>query len=85
MILFSNVFKLVSFTLINNYYSTSQTCYFRIMIKLLAYEILGNPKKRLGYDSVDPTFNDTIPKQSAANSGDQFYQLFSAAFESNAR
>ncbi len=52
---------------------------------LLAYEIISNPKKRRGYDSVDPTFINTIPKQSAANCGEQFYEVFGAAFETNAR
>lgn len=49
-----------------------------------AYEILGNPKRRVAYDSVDPTFNDTVPSV-CAHSKENFYEVFESVFEENSR
>ena len=43
------------------------------------------PKRRRGFDSVDPTFVDSIPKPSAVSSSEQFFSVFGPAFENNAR
>lgn len=51
---------------------------------VVAYDILWNPKKRRSYDSVDPTFDDTIPTASTA-SKENFYTTFGPVFEENAR
>lgn len=59
-----------------------------------AIEILGDPIKRRSYDSIDPTFDDSIPnsiKQSIKNNLKQhdinelFYRTFDPAFKANAR
>lgn len=57
---------------------------FSYCASLLAYEILGDPKKRRAYDSVDPTFNDDIPIVSS-NSKQNFYTVFDTIFKENAR
>lgn len=49
-----------------------------------AYEILGNQLKRRSYDSIDPEFDDTIPAVNA-NSKENFFKVFTEAFERNAR
>ena len=51
---------------------------------LLANDILSNPKRRRAYDSVDPTFDDSIPSISS-NSRENFYKVFGPPFEENAR
>ena len=53
-------------------------------LMLLAYEILGNQLKRRSYDSVDPQFDDSIPSV-MPDSPENFYQVFSPAFEQNSR
>ena len=50
----------------------------------LANDILSDPKRRRAYDSVDPTFDDSIPSVSS-NSRENFYEVFGPAFEENAR
>lgn len=56
--------------------------YFTCITK--AYEQLSNPEKRAAYDSVDPEFDDSIPT-AAAVTPDNFYQIFTTAFENNER
>uniref|UniRef100_A0A4W3ISF2 DnaJ homolog subfamily C member 2 n=1 Tax=Callorhinchus milii TaxID=7868 RepID=A0A4W3ISF2_CALMI len=55
--------------------------YFTCITK--ANEILSDPIKRRAFDSVDPTFDNTIPSKSEAK--DNFFEVFSAGFERNAR
>ncbi|GCC28606.1 hypothetical protein chiPu_0007037 [Chiloscyllium punctatum] len=55
--------------------------YFTCITK--ANEILSDPLKRRAFDSVDPTFDNTIPSKSEAK--ENFIEVFSAAFERNAR
>lgn len=54
-----------------------------------AMDILGDPIKRRSFDSVDPTFDDTIPNQLKAQRIQQdpkiFYRVFGPAFELNSR
>ncbi len=50
----------------------------------LAYDILWDPKKRRSFDSVDPTFDDTIPTVSSS-SKEHFYTTFGPAFLENSR
>lgn len=57
---------------------------FIIVIIFLANDILSNPKRRRAYDSVDPTFDDSIPSISS-NSRENFYKVFGPPFEENAR
>ncbi|EDV29708.1 uncharacterized protein TRIADDRAFT_12520, partial [Trichoplax adhaerens] len=49
-----------------------------------AYEILGHSQKRKAYDSIDPTFDDSIPPP-CVNSKENFFKSFTPCFESNAR
>ncbi|XP_054735956.1 dnaJ homolog subfamily C member 2 [Anastrepha obliqua] len=55
--------------------------YFTCITK--AYEILGTPKTRRGYDSVDPEFDDSFPSQ--AEIDNNFYGCFNKCFDLNAR
>lgn len=48
-----------------------------------AYEILGTPMKRRSYDSVDPTFDDSLPTTTELKKN--FYQVANKYFELNAR
>uniref|UniRef100_A0A6G1SPR5 DnaJ subfamily C member 2 n=1 Tax=Aceria tosichella TaxID=561515 RepID=A0A6G1SPR5_9ACAR len=54
-----------------------------------AMDILGDPVKRRSYDSVDPTFDDSIPNQIKPQKLEQdptlFFRIFGKAFELNAR
>lgn len=54
-----------------------------------AMDILGDVQKRRSFDSVDPTFDDTIPnpiKQAKLDQDDKlFYKTFSPIFELNSR
>lgn len=52
-------------------------------IYLAAYEILSNSKRRLAFDSVDPTVDDTIP--SAVKDPSKFISVFRPVFQRNAR
>ncbi|XP_022126445.2 dnaJ homolog subfamily C member 2 [Pieris rapae] len=56
--------------------------YFTCITK--AYEILGTPKNRRSFDSVDPTFDDTVPTASDVKR-DGFFKTFATYFEMNAR
>ena len=49
-----------------------------------AYDILSNQKRRRAFDSVDPTFDDTIPPNNA-HSREHFFEQFGAAFRENER
>jgi len=56
--------------------------YFSCITK--AYEILGNPIKRRGFDSVDPEFDDDVP-DAKKDYKDNFIDIFGPVFERNAR
>ncbi|XP_038211268.1 dnaJ homolog subfamily C member 2 [Zerene cesonia] len=56
--------------------------YFTCITK--AYEILGTPKNRRSFDSVDPTFDDSVPT-TADIKKDGFFKTFGKYFETNAR
>ena len=49
-----------------------------------AASILSDEAKRISFDSVDPTFDERIPKESDLT-GENFFDLFGPIFESNAR
>ena len=49
-----------------------------------ANDILADPKRRRAFDSVDPTFDDTVPPVSSA-SRESFYDVFGDVFEENVR
>lgn len=55
-----------------------------IILYGVAYEILGDPRKRRSYDSVDPTFSDVVPPVST-HSKENFYEVFGPVFRDNAR
>ncbi|TWW65000.1 DnaJ -like protein subfamily C member 2 [Takifugu flavidus] len=48
-----------------------------------AIEILSDPVKRRAFDSVDPTFDNTMPSKSEGK--DNFFKVFGPVFERNAR
>lgn len=48
-----------------------------------AYEMLSDPVKRRAFNSVDPTFDNSVPSKSEAK--DNFFQVFSPVFERNSR
>lgn len=54
-----------------------------VYIYFAAYEILSNPKRRLAFDSVDPTVDDTVP--SAVKDPSKFISVFRPVFQRNAR
>jgi DnaJ family protein C protein 2 len=60
-----------------------KSCLF-VLLFISAYEILVDPKRRRGYDSVDPTFSDNVPSISS-HSKENFYDVFSMAFQDNSR
>jgi len=49
-----------------------------------AFEILGDPAKRKGYDSVDPDFDNECPSEKSVNK-DNFFRVYGPVFERNAR
>ena len=49
-----------------------------------AYDLLYDTKRRRSYDSIDPTFDDAIPSQSAV-SRENFFSMFGPIFLENAR
>ncbi|OBS71990.1 hypothetical protein A6R68_13434 [Neotoma lepida] len=55
--------------------------YFTCITK--AYEMLSDPVKRRAFNSVDPTFDNSVPSKSEAK--DNFFQVFSPVFERNSR
>ncbi|XP_060770299.1 dnaJ homolog subfamily C member 2 [Neoarius graeffei] len=55
--------------------------YFTCITK--AIEILSDPVKRRAFDSVDPTFDNTVP--SKAEGKEKFFEVFAPVFERNAR
>lgn len=55
--------------------------YFTCITK--AYEILGIPSKRRSYDSVDPTFDDSLPSSNELKK--DFYHVFNKYFDLNGR
>ncbi|KAJ3092035.1 hypothetical protein HK102_011383 [Quaeritorhiza haematococci] len=60
--------------------STNDDSFFKCIQK--AWEVLGDPVKRRQWDSVDPTFDESIP--SAKLKGD-FFAVYGPVFESEAR
>ncbi|VVC97906.1 dnaJ homolog subfamily C member 2 [Leptidea sinapis] len=56
--------------------------YFTCITK--AYETLGTPKCRRSFDSVDPTFDDSLPSTADVKC-DGFFKTFSKFFEINSR
>jgi DnaJ family protein C protein 2 len=56
--------------------------YFTCITK--AWEILGNPRNRRSFDSVDKEFDDLIPTVSE-HTRSHFYEVFGKAFELNSR
>ncbi|XP_013884869.1 dnaJ homolog subfamily C member 2 [Austrofundulus limnaeus] len=55
--------------------------YFTCITK--AIEILSDPVKRRAFDSVDPTFDNTVPSKGEGK--EKFFEVFSPVFERNAR
>ncbi|XP_074759475.1 dnaJ homolog subfamily C member 2 isoform X2 [Athene noctua] len=55
--------------------------YFTCITK--AYEILSDPVKRRAFNSIDPTFDNSVPSKSEAK--ENFFEVFSPVFERNAR
>ncbi|KAG7215840.1 hypothetical protein INR49_021812 [Caranx melampygus] len=55
--------------------------YFTCITK--AIEMLSDPVKRRAFDSVDPTFDNTVPSKSEGK--ENFYEVFTPVFERNAR
>uniref|UniRef100_A0A8C5S9A2 J domain-containing protein n=1 Tax=Laticauda laticaudata TaxID=8630 RepID=A0A8C5S9A2_LATLA len=55
--------------------------YFTCITK--AYETLSDPMKRRAFNSIDPTFDNTVPSKSEAK--ENFFEVFAPVFERNAR
>lgn len=69
----------------SNYYfcvSLPITLYFHVPF-FSAYEMLSDPVKRRAFNSVDPTFDNSVPSKSEAK--ENFFQVFSPVFERNSR
>ena len=48
-------------------------------------EILSDPQKRRAFDSVDPEFDNSIPKGDSKDLMKNFYEIFEPVFERNSR
>ena len=48
-------------------------------------EILSDPQKRRAFDSVDPEFDNSIPKGDPKDLMKNFYEIFEPVFERNSR
>ena len=59
-----------------------ETDYFSCITK--AFQILGDPIKRRSYDSVDDSFDDSVPPINS-NSKENFYTVFGPVFARNSR
>ena len=59
-----------------------QSDYFPAIVK--SFELLSNPKKRISFDSVDPFFDDSIPK-SKNITPENFLEVFAPVFKRNER
>lgn len=55
--------------------------YFTCITK--AYEILSDPVKRRAFNSVDPTFDNSVPSKGEGK--DNFFEVFAPVFERNSR
>nr|XP_057922149.1 dnaJ homolog subfamily C member 2 [Doryrhamphus excisus] len=55
--------------------------YFTCITK--AIEVLSDPVKRRAFDSVDPTFDNSVPSKSEGK--ENFFQVFASVFERNSR
>ncbi|XP_075064836.1 dnaJ homolog subfamily C member 2 [Mixophyes fleayi] len=55
--------------------------YFTCITK--AYEMLSDPVKRRAFNSVDPTFDNSVPSKSEAK--DNFFEVYSPVFDRNSR
>ncbi len=51
----------------------------------LAFEVLSDPVKRLAFDCVDPTIDDTVPSAKEPESKSHFFQTFAPVFQTNSR
>lgn len=52
-------------------------------ISVLAIETLSDPMKRRAFDSVDPTFDNSVPSKGEGK--ENFFEVFSSVFERNER
>ncbi|XP_044534577.1 dnaJ homolog subfamily C member 2 isoform X2 [Gracilinanus agilis] len=55
--------------------------YFTCITK--AYEMLSDPGKRRAFNSIDPTFDNSVPSKNEAK--DNFFEVFTPVFERNSR
>jgi len=60
-----------------------QSDYFPSIVR--SFEILSNPKRRISFDSVDPTFDDSIPSRTKPISPEKFLSTFEPVFKRNAQ
>lgn len=50
-----------------------------------AYDLLMNPELRRQFDSVDPSFDETIPNPKKEVKPEDFFKVYGPVFERNAR